>query len=206
MTEFTLPKLPFAQDALQPHMSANTLSFHYGKHHKAYVDNLNGLIKNRDEYKDMTLQAIVQKSAGVAEDTGIFNNAAQVFNHSFFWNCLSPDGGDKAFRKDSQIGALVEGSFGSLHEFKALFKAAAVSQFGSGWAWLVKNGDLLEIVKTQNAGNPLTTSSTPILTIDVWEHAYYLDYQNRRGDFVDAVLDNLINWNFAAASLQGHKI
>ncbi|MCL2673362.1 MAG: superoxide dismutase [Fe], partial [Alphaproteobacteria bacterium] len=97
MTEFTLPKLPFAQDALQPHMSANTLSFHYGKHHKAYVDNLNGLIKNRDEYKDMTLQAIVQKSAGVAEDTGIFNNAAQVFNHSFFWNCLSPDGGDKAF-------------------------------------------------------------------------------------------------------------
>lgn len=189
----SLPPLPYAENALDPVISANTLSFHYGKHHKAYVDNLNKLISGT-ELADSSLEEIIAATAGNAEKAGIFNNAAQVWNHTFYWNSLSPDGGGKP---PSDLGGKIDSSFGSLDACKKELATAATTQFGSGWAWLVQDGDKLKVVKTGNADSPLTKGMKPLLTIDVWEHAYYLDYQNRRPDYVNAVLEKLINWDFA---------
>ncbi len=183
----TLPALPYEKDALEPHISAETLEFHYGKHHQTYVTNLNNLIPGT-EFENLSLEEIVKKSTG-----GIFNNAAQVWNHTFFWNCLSPNGGGKP------TGALAEAidkSFGSFDAFKEEFTKTAVTTFGSGWAWLVKNSDgSLALASTSNAATPLTTDQTPLLTCDVWEHAYYIDYRNARPKFVEAFW-NIVNWDF----------
>jgi Fe-Mn family superoxide dismutase len=178
---------------LEPVITAKTLSFHYGKHHKAYVDNLNKLIAGTD-YSDLSLEEIIKGTAGRSERVAIFNNAAQIWNHTFYWNSLSPKGGGEP---PAALKHKIEASFGSVDAFKKEFAAAAVSQFGSGWAWLVLEDGKLKVVKTANAEDPLTTGKKPLLTIDVWEHAYYLDYQNRRPDYVNAVLDKLINWEFA---------
>ena len=189
----SLPPLPYAENALDPVISANTLSFHYGKHHKAYVDNLNKLISGT-ELADSSLEEIIAATAGNADKAGIFNNAAQVWNHTFYWNSLSPRGGGEP---PSDLKKKIDSSFGSLDACKKELATAATTQFGSGWAWLVQDGDKLKVVKTGNADSPLTKGMKPLLTIDVWEHAYYLDYQNRRPDYVNAVLDKLINWDFA---------
>jgi Fe-Mn family superoxide dismutase len=189
----SLPPLPYAENALDPVISANTLSFHYGKHHKAYVDNLNKLISGT-ELADSSLEEIIAATAGNADKAGIFNNAAQVWNHTFYWNSLSPRGGGEP---PSHLKEKIDSSFGSMDACKKELATAATTQFGSGWAWLVQDGDKLKVVKTGNADSPLTKGMTPLLTIDVWEHAYYLDYQNRRPDYVNAVLDKLINWDFA---------
>lgn len=191
--EHTLPPLPYEKNALEPHISAETLEFHHGKHHNTYVVNLNNLVKDT-EFADASLEDIIRK----APAGGIFNNAAQVWNHTFYWNSLSPNGGG------TPGGALAEAiskAFGSFDAFKEAFSKAAVTQFGSGWAWLVKNADGgLEIVQTSNAGNPLTDGKTPLLTCDVWEHAYYIDYRNARPKYVEAFW-NLVNWDFAASNL-----
>ena len=188
-----LPPLPYADDALAPVISAHTISFHYGKHHKGYVDTLNTLVAGT-EFADLPLEQIITKAAGKADKAAIFNNAAQIWNHTFYWNSLSPKGGGEP---PAALKHKIEASFGSVDAFKKEFAAAAVSQFGSGWAWLVLEDDKLKVIKTANAEDPLTTGKKPLLTIDVWEHAYYLDYQNRRPDYVNAVLDKLINWEFA---------
>jgi Fe-Mn family superoxide dismutase len=189
---FELPELPYSQDALDPHISSKTLSFHHGKHHAAYVNKLNELIKGGDlEGKD--LEEIIKANADDAGKAGIFNNAAQVWNHTFFWNSMSPKGGGAP---SGVIADKLKASFGSVDKFKEEFKNAAVTQFGSGWAWLIQDGNDLKIVKTPNAVNPLSQGQTALFTVDVWEHAYYLDYQNRRPDFVQTVLDKLINWEF----------
>ena len=190
----TLPPLPYADNALDPVISANTLGFHYGKHHKTYVDNLNKLITGTD-LADLSLEEIIRSTAGKADKTGIFNNAAQVWNHTFYWNSLSPDGGGEP---SAALKQKIEASFGSVEACKKELATAATTQFGSGWAWLVKDGDKLQVTKTSNADLPLTKGMKPLLTIDVWEHAYYLDYQNRRVDYVNAVLEKLINWGFAS--------
>jgi len=190
----TLPPLPYADNALDPVISANTLGFHYGKHHKTYVDNLNKLITGTD-VADLSLEEIIRSTAGKADKTGIFNNAAQVWNHTFYWNSLSPNGGGEP---SAALKQKIEASFGSVEACKKELATAATTQFGSGWAWLVKDGDKLQVTKTSNADLPLTKGMKPLLTIDVWEHAYYLDYQNRRVDYVNAVLNKLINWGFAA--------
>ncbi len=185
MAQFTLPELPYSKDALAPHMSVETLEFHYGKHHKAYVDNLNKLVPGT-EFEGKTLEEIIKKSSG-----GIFNNAAQVWNHTFFWNSLSPKGGGEPTGK---IADAIKTEFGSFQTFKEKFTDASVKQFGSGWGWLVKNSaGKLEITSTSNAENPMTKGMTPLLTCDVWEHAYYIDYRNRRADFLGAFW-NLVNW------------
>ncbi len=192
--QFTLPPLPWAENALDPVISAKTISFHYGKHHKTYVDNLNKFAAGT-EYAEMSLEKIVAATAGKSDKASLFNNAAQVWNHTFYWNCLRPNGGGEppaAFKQK------IDAAFGSVDACKKELSAAAVAQFGSGWAWLAADGDTLKIVKTGNAENPLTQGLKPLLTIDVWEHAYYLDYQNKRVDHVNAVLDKLINWEFAA--------
>lgn len=192
-----LPPLPYPDSALQPVITADTLGFHYGKHHKAYVDNLNKLISGT-EYADMALEKIILHTAGKPDKTGIFNNAAQTWNHTFYWNSLNPKGGGKP---PALLLQKIEDAFGSLDACKEELSNAAVTQFGSGWAWLAVDGDKLKVLKTGNADNPMTQGMKPLLTIDVWEHAYYLDYQNRRGDYVKAVLDKLINWEFAAGNL-----
>jgi len=196
-SSIVLPPLPFAENALEPVISAKTLSFHYGKHHKAYVDNLNKLIAGTD-YSEMPLEEIIRGTDVRSERAAIHNNAAQIWNHTFYWNSLSPRGGGAP---PSAIKNKIEASFGSVDEFKKQFANAATSQFGSGWAWLILEDGKLKIVKTGNAENPLTTDSKPLLTIDVWEHAYYLDYQNRRPDYVTAVIDKLLNWEFALKNL-----
>lgn len=190
----TLPPLPYAENALDPVISANTLSFHYGKHHKTYVDNLNKLIAGT-ELADLSLEEIITAVAGKADKIGVFNNAAQVWNHTFYWNSLSPKGGGNP---PAELKQKIEASFDTVDACKKELATAATTQFGSGWAWLVQDGDKLKVVKTGNADLPLTQGIKPLLTIDVWEHAYYLDYQNRRVDYVNAVLDKLINWSFAA--------
>jgi Fe-Mn family superoxide dismutase len=190
----TLPPLPYADNALDPVISANTLGFHYGKHHKTYVDNLNKLLTGTD-LADLSLEEIIRSTAGKADKTGIFNNAAQVWNHTFYWNSLSPNGGGEP---SAALKQKIEASFGSVEACKKELATAATTQFGSGWAWLVKDGDKLQVTKTSNADLPLTKGMKPLLTIDVWEHAYYLDYQNRRVDYVNAVLEKLINWGFAS--------
>ncbi len=194
----TLPALPWAENALEPFISKNTISFHYGKHHKTYVDTLNGLVAGKPE-ADLSLEAIVKASAGKADQTGVFNSAAQTWNHTFYWNSLRPKSDAKV---PKEIADLIGASFGGHEEFVKQFSAAAMGQFGSGWAWLVAEGGKLKVTKTPNAENPLTTPATPLLTLDVWEHAYYLDYQNRRKDYVAAVVENLLNWEFALKNLQ----
>ena len=192
-----LPTLPYADNALEPVISAKTISFHYGKHHKAYVDNLNKLAEGT-EFAGMPLEKIITETAGKADKTPIFNNAAQAWNHAFYWRCLKPKGGGEP---SSVLKKKIEASFGSLDACKKELAAAATTQFGSGWAWLVLDGDKLKVIKTGNAELPLTKKTKALLTIDVWEHAYYLDYQNKRADYVNAVLDKLINWDFAAENL-----
>jgi superoxide dismutase, Fe-Mn family len=193
----TLPPLPFADGALAPVISAQTIGFHYGKHHKAYVDNLNKLIAGT-EFEGESLEAIIKATAGKSDKAGIFNNAAQVWNHTFYWNSLKP-GGSRT--PDAAMAQKIDAAFGSYDKFKSELANTAVTQFGSGWAWLVAEAGALKLVKTGNAENPMTKGQTPLLTIDVWEHAYYLDYQNRRPDHVNAVIDKLLNWNFAAENL-----
>jgi len=188
-----LAPLPYAENALEPIITAKTLSFHYGKHHKGYIDNLNKLIAGT-EYAGLSLEKVITSTAGKPEKIAIFNNAAQAWNHTFYWNSLKPNGGSEP---PAALKQKIEASFGSVDACKKEFASAAVSQFGSGWAWLVIESGVLKVVKTANAEIPMTMGFTPILTIDVWEHAYYLDYQNRRADYVNAVLDRLINWEFA---------
>ncbi len=193
-----LPPLPFDAKALEPHMSANTLSFHHGKHHAAYVTNYNNLTKDTP-YAGKALENVIKEVAGDSSKVGIFNNGAQVWNHSFFWNCLKHAGGGTP---TGQLLSKIETDFGSFGKFFEDFKTAATTQFGSGWAWLVLDGDTLKVTKTANADTPMVHGQTALFTVDVWEHAYYLDYQNRRPDFVSAVLENLANWDFAAQNLQ----
>ncbi|CFQ27958.1 MULTISPECIES: superoxide dismutase [Fe] [Yersinia] len=189
---FELPALPYAQNALEPHISAETLEYHYGKHHNTYVINLNNLIKD-SEFADKTLEEIVKTSSG-----GLFNNAAQVWNHTFYWHCLSPNGGGEPTGK---VADAINQSFGSFAEFKAQFTDAAVKNFGAGWTWLVKKADgTLAIVSTSNAATPLTTTDKPLLTVDVWEHAYYIDYRNARPKYLENFWA-LVNWAFVEKNL-----
>jgi Fe-Mn family superoxide dismutase len=193
----TLQPLPYGENDLDPVISARTLSFHYGKHHKTYIDNLNKMIVDT-EFAGKSLEEIIVATAGKADRTAIFNNAAQTWNHAFYWHSLTPGGGGEP---PSGLKRRIEESFGSVDACKKEMANAAVTQFGSGWAWLVLDGEKLKAVKTANADVPLTMGMRPLLTIDVWEHAYYLDYQNRRGDYVNAVLDKMINWRFAEQNL-----
>ena len=194
---YSLPPLPYADNALEPVISAKTISFHYGKHHRGYMNKLNKLIA-RTKYADMPLEKIINTTAGQAEKIAIFKNAAQFWNHSFYWRSLRPRGGGEP---PAALKQKIKASFGSVEACKKEFANTAVSQFGSGWAWLVLDRANLRIVKTGNADVPLTKGMKPLLTIDVWEHAYYLDYQNRRADYVKAVLDKLINWEFALRNI-----
>jgi Fe-Mn family superoxide dismutase len=193
---FELPKLPWAEDALDPHVSARTISFHHGKHHAAYVTKLNAAIEGT-ALAERTLEEIILEAAGDASKAGIFNNAAQVWNHTFFWNSMKPGGGGQP---SGELAGAIDASFGSFSAFKEEFSNKAATLFGSGWVWLVKSGNKLEIVTTTNAGTPLTDGKTALLTLDVWEHAYYIDHQNRRPDFIKAYLENLVNWEFAQAN------
>ena len=188
-----LPPLPYAENALEPIITANTVGFHYGRHHKGYVDNLNTLVAGT-KYADLSLEKIITDTAGRPEKAAIFNNAAQVWNHTFYWKSMRSKGGGEP---PAALKQKMEASFGSVDACKKELASAAVSQFGSGWAWLVLDGDKLKAVKTANAETPLAIGLKPLLAVDVWEHAYYLDYQNRRADYVSAVLDKLINWEFA---------
>jgi superoxide dismutase, Fe-Mn family len=191
--------LPYQQSALEPVISANTLSFHYGKHHKTYVETLNKLIAGT-ELADMPLEQIVKATAGQPDRSAIFNNAAQAWNHEFYWRSLKPKGGGEP---PAELRKMLEDSFGGVQQCKKELSAQAVGEFGSGWAWLIQDGSKLKVTKTGNANTPIAEGQKPLLTIDVWEHAYYLDYQNRRVDHVNALLDKLINWDFAAANLKG---
>ena len=190
--EHQLPALPYAMDALAPHISAETLEFHYGKHHQTYVTKLNGLIPST-EFENMSLEDIVGKSSG-----GVFNNAAQVWNHTFYWNCLSPNGGGAP---NDKLASALQGSFGSVDALREQFTNSAVNNFGSGWTWLVQNSDgKLALENTSNAATPLTGASTPLLTCDVWEHAYYIDYRNARPKYLEAFW-NLVNWDFVTDNM-----
>jgi len=195
--QHTLPELPFALDALAPHISPETLELHHGKHHQTYVTNLNKLLVD-SELANLSLEEVILKTAGNPDLSGLFNNAAQVWNHTFYWHCLSPNGGGEP--KDA-LKNMLEKSFGSLDAFKTEFKAACLTQFGSGWAWLVQEGANLKIIKTPNAETPITQGLKPLLTCDVWEHAYYVDYRNRRPDYVDTFLAHLVNGDFAEQQL-----
>jgi len=192
MTKHKLPELPFPENALEPHISAETIKYHYGKHHASYVDKLNILISDT-EFETAPLEEIINKATG-----GIFNNAAQVWNHTFYWNCLSPAGGGQP---KGRLADAIDDTFGGFADFKERFSDAAAGHFGSGWTWLVKNSDGgLEIASTSNAANPLTDGKQPLLTCDVWEHAYYIDYRNARVKYIDAFW-NLVNWDFVAQNL-----
>ncbi len=196
---FELPALPYDKNALAPHMSAETFDYHHGKHHQAYVTNLNNLVKDTP-YATQTLEEIIAATGHDDSKAALFNNAAQIWNHTFFWHCMKPQGGG------APTGALADKiaqTFGSVDAFKEQFKAAAVGQFGSGWAWLVLDKGDLKIVKTANAVTPLVNGQKPLLTVDVWEHAYYVDFRNRRPDFVQTFLDHLINWDFVAQNFAG---
>jgi Fe-Mn family superoxide dismutase len=198
---FKLPPLPWDPAALEPVISARTIEFHYGKHHRAYVTKLNELVAGT-RFADMPLEQVIKESANGEENKKIFNNAAQAWNHTFFWSCLAPKGGGKP---SGTLASRIDADLGGYDAFREKFTQAAVECFGSGWAWLVDRGGKLDIVATSNAGTPLTTGATPLLTIDVWEHAYYLDYQNRRPDFTSAVIDKLLDWDFAAQCLEQSK-
>jgi superoxide dismutase, Fe-Mn family len=190
---FELPPLPYPKDALEPHMSERTLSFHHGKHHQTYVNNLNGLIEGTP-YENSSLDEIIL----AAEPGGLFNNAAQNWNHTFFWNCMTPGGGGEP---DGDLRTAIEGSFGSVDDFLQTFTDKAKTLFGSGWTWLAKGDDGLEVLQTKDADLPLKHGKTALLTIDVWEHAYYLDYQNARPAYIETWLGHLVNWEFAAENL-----
>lgn len=197
---FEQAPLPFAADALEPYgMKAETFEYHYGKHHKAYVDNLNNLVKDTD-LANKSLEDVIRSTYGDASKVGIFNNAAQVWNHTFFWNSLKPGGGGAP---TGELAAKIDAAFGSFDAFKEEFTKAATTQFGSGWAWLVEEAGTLKITKTPNAENPLVHGQKPLLTLDVWEHAYYIDFRNARPAFIKNFLDNLVNWDFAAQNLAG---
>jgi superoxide dismutase, Fe-Mn family len=195
---FELPPLPFANDALEPHISARTLEFHHGKHHATYVTNLNTLTKDSPLASASLEEVIKAAAADLPAKQPLFNNAAQVWNHTFFWNCMKKGGGGQP---GAALLARIDSDLGGFDKFKEDFKAAAIGQFGSGWAWLVEENGKLKITKTANADLPLAHGQKALLTVDVWEHAYYLDYQNRRADFVQAFLDHLVNWDFVAANL-----
>ena len=193
---YELPALPYDYTALAPYISKSTLEFHHDKHHAAYVNNYNGLVKDTP-FDSQAIEAVIKAVAGDASKAGIFNNAAQAWNHTFYWNSIKPNGGG------TPTGALADKittDFGSFEAFVDEFKKAGATQFGSGWAWLVLDGGTLKVTKTGNAENPLTTGATPLLTMDVWEHAYYLDYQNRRPDYINYFLTKLVNWDFVAAN------
>ena len=192
-----LPRLPYPDNALAPVISAETIGFHYGKHHQAYLTNLNKMVEGT-AMAEMSLEQVVRSTAGVADKAGIFNNAAQVWNHTFYWNGLRPNGGGAPGK---ELALRIEKDFGSLDSLRKELFTAASTQFGSGWAWLVEEGGKMKVVKTGNAETPLTRGMKPLFTIDVWEHAYYLDYQNRRADYINALLDKLINWEFIAKNL-----
>ncbi len=194
---FTLPELPYSQDALEPHISAETFSYHYGKHHQAYVTNLNKLVEG-SEFEGKSLEEVISASEG--KNPAVFNNSAQVWNHTFYWHSMSPNGGGEA---NGAIADKIKADFGSIEKFQEEFSNAGATQFGSGWAWLVLNNDngKLEVTKTGNAETPLTKNLTPILTMDVWEHAYYLDFQNARPKYIETFLGELVNWEFANENL-----
>jgi Fe-Mn family superoxide dismutase len=195
---FTLPDLPYARDALAPHISGETLDIHHGKHHAAYVAKLNSLVEGH-ELASKSLEDIVKATAGKADKAGIFNNAAQIWNHTFYWQSMAPNGGGAP---SGELAKLIDRDFGSLEAFKTAFADAGATQFGSGWAWLVLKDGKLEIRKTANAETPVTEAGvTPLLTMDVWEHAYYVDFRNRRPDYIATFLGHLVNWEFAAANL-----
>ncbi|MCR9163834.1 MAG: superoxide dismutase [Nannocystaceae bacterium] len=190
---FELPNLPYAKDALAPHISAETFDYHHGKHHQAYVNKLNTLTEGKPE-ANKSLEELIKSTEG-----GLFNQAAQVWNHTFFWNSMKPSGGGAP---SGDLADAINRDFGSFDKFKEAFTKTAAGQFGSGWAWLVKDGDKLAVTSTSNAGNPMTDGKTPILTLDVWEHAYYVDYRNARPKFIEAYLENLVNWDFAASNFK----
>jgi Fe-Mn family superoxide dismutase len=196
---FTLPALPYSQDALEPHVSARTMGLHYGTHHQSYVDNLNKLVAAAPWAACLTLEQLIVASVAVSDRAALCNNAAQAWNHAFLWNSMKPGGGG---RPTGRMMDQINMSFGGFDAFKRAFLAAATDLFGSGWVWLVQDGEVLKILKTANADTPIMHGKTALLTCDVWEHAYYLDYQNRRQDFVQAFLDHLANWEFAAALLK----
>ena len=193
----TLPNLPYSKDELAPYISANTLDFHHGKHHNAYVTNLNKLIESGDLASE-TLENIIKKTANEADKAGIFNNAAQVWNHTFYWHSMIPNGGGSP---TGNIAQKIDADFGGYENFIKELKDAGLTQFGSGWAWLVLKNNKLAIMKTANADTPIAHGVKPLLTVDVWEHAYYLDYQNGRGNYLDAFIKNLINWQFVNSNL-----
>ena len=190
---FELPPLPYEMDALEPHISKETLEYHYGKHHQTYVTNLNKLVEGT-EHADASLEDVIK----VAEPGPLFNNAAQVWNHTFYWSCMAPGGGGKP---EGDVGEAINSAFGGYDEFRKQFADAATTQFGSGWAWLADDGSGLKIMKTANADLPLKHDAKAILTIDVWEHAYYIDYRNARPKYIETFLDSLLNWDFVAANL-----
>ena len=199
---FTLPPLPYRHDALEPYLSERTLDFHYGKHHQAYVDNLNSLLADAPDLANLTLEEIILKTAGSSATGSIFNNAAQIWNHTFLWNSMAPNGGGEP---QGGLATKIIEDFGSFLEFKNQFKQAGVTQFGSGWAWLVYEKGKLKITKTGNADLPMIHGQTALLTCDVWEHAYYLDYQNRRPDYLEIFLNHLVNWHFAEENFTNLK-
>ena len=194
---FELPALPYANDALAPHITPNTLSFHHGKHHNAYVTNLNKLVDGT-EFVNQSLEDIIKATAGRADKAGLFNNAAQVWNHTFYWNSMKPQGGGKP---GGAVAARIDADLGGYDQFVTAFSQAGATQFGSGWAWLVVDNGKLAVTKTPNAETPLTQGAVPLITMDVWEHAYYLDFQNRRPDYIKTFLEHLVNWDFANANL-----
>ena len=196
---FILPALPYEKDALMPHISSETLEFHHGKHHNAYVVNLNKLLENLPEMHGMSLEEIMIKCYNDTKMAGVFNNAAQIWNHSFYWHCMIPNSGNQP---SEYLKKRLTENFGSVEKFVEDFKQACVTQFGSGWAWLVSDDNgKLEIVKTSNAQCPITDGKTPLLTCDVWEHAYYIDYKNKRPDYVSIFINELVNWSFVEANL-----
>ncbi len=200
--QFVLPAIPYEENALEPVISAKTISFHYGKHHQAYVNKLNELVAGTD-LAGLALEDVIAKTAGQPDKAGIFNNAAQVWNHTFYWNSLSPTGGG---RPSGVIGKRIEADFGSYENFAKQFADAGLAQFGSGWVWLVDDEGILKILKTSNAENPMSQKKgRALLVIDVWEHGYYLDYQNRRNDYLKTVIEKLINWEFAEKNLTQYR-
>jgi superoxide dismutase, Fe-Mn family len=194
---YELPPLPFGYSDLEPHISAKTFEFHHDKHHAAYVTNYNNLVKDTP-MDSMSLEEVIKATAGDASKVGIFNNAAQAWNHTFYWNCLKSNGGGAP---TGDLATKINADFGSFDAFKEQFKQAGATQFGSGWAWLVLDNGTLKVTKTLNADNPLTQGQKPLLTMDVWEHAYYIDYQNRRPDYIGTFMDKLINWDFVAQQM-----
>ncbi|MEJ2637061.1 MAG: superoxide dismutase [Calditrichia bacterium] len=193
----SLPDLPYTKNALEPHISAKTLEFHHDKHHNAYVNKAKDLIKGTP-FEHQELEEIIKKVHGDKERTGIFNNCAQAWNHAFYWKCMKPQGGGEPKGK---IAERIKKDFGSYDKFMEEFKNAGATQFGSGWAWLVLDGDKLKVMKTLNADTPVAHNLKPLLTVDVWEHAYYLDYQNRRPDYLSTFMNNLVNWDFVNSQL-----